>query len=265
MLFKPSLSILQPVELIETLTNYVVATEEAGVKEPYVAALGGLLMNDLSNLEAVINRSRSNSLTDVTREADQVRDDLIIAFRDQVQSATRRRDPEVKAAGKMVLAEIRITGLQTIGYGYVVKSGRLKSLFKRLNTTAMQEAITLIGAADVFEELRVAQTEFQSNYVLKTKEEASGTGLRVKTFRSPVVARGGVFIDVIETLEELEPDVYPALAEQLNGITTEVMATARARRTRLENDLSDDTDTDVAEGEKPVSDDADQPVAADSI
>lgn len=265
MLNKLSSSILQPVELIETLTSYVVATEEAGVQEPYIGALSGLLMNDLNNLEAVLNRTRSNSLTDVTREADQDRDDLIIAFRNQVLSATRRKNPEIKAAGELVFSELRITGLQTIRYGYVVKSGRLKSLIKRLNTTDMQEAISVIGATDVYNELLAAQTEFQNIYAQKVKEDASGTGLRVEEFRVKAAARGGVLLDVVETLEELEPEVYPTLAEQLNGITTEVMASARARRTRLENGLSDDSKQDVAEGEQPVSDDADQQTAIDSI
>ncbi|MGB3463649.1 MAG: DUF6261 family protein [Cyclobacteriaceae bacterium] len=259
MLEKLRTSYLQPAELIETFSKYMVATEETGINEPFVATMMELLRGDIANLDGAIARLKTNKLIDATAKADDDRYDLLIGFRNQVLIGKRRNKPDMESASERVYEVITNVGLRRYRYGYSETSGKLKSLFRELDQPAFQEDLELLKAAEIYADLKAAESEFLGIYELRAKEEVAAADLRLNELRSKVVSRGTTFLNVVETLEVVEPEVFVTLARKFNFITTKIMAVARARRTRAENEESEgDSNGQTDDVENPFSDDVEQ-------
>lgn len=244
MIYKLRTSFLLPAELGETTSKYIFETEQAGVAEPYVAKLLGVLKEDVKDLNKALTKLTVNSKVEATAEADGVRDDLLIAFRDMVDIGKRRQNPEIVAAYQKVFAVIEKAGLRIYRYGYTEKSGRLAALFEELDQPEFQSAIAILKADELYNELKAAEDAFLAVYGERLREETTQNSITLEDARRKAVPHVNIFLGVLSTLEEFEPEVYEALSAKINAITSEIMTIARARRTRNGNEGSDDLPSD---------------------
>lgn len=266
MLQKLRTSYLLSAELSETFSKYMEAVEKVTVTEPFVAKVTGLLKGNIADLDEAIAKLKTDQLIEPTAAADEDRYDLLIGFRNQVLVGKRRKNPAMQSASDRVFEVITNAGLRSSRYGYTQTSGKFRSLFGQLDQPEFQEDLQLLNAADIYAELKAAESEFLSIYATRASSATTAADVQLDELRSKVVVRGTAFLNIVELLEELEPETFSALSGTFNFITSKIMATARARRTRLENGLSDDdSNADVAEGEQPASDDAIQRTAINSI
>ena len=241
MIRKLRTSFLLPAELAETTSKYVRATEEAQVVEPYVQKLLGLLKNDISALNRALTRLRVNSKVEALAEADGVRDDLFVAFRDMVDIGKRRQNPAIVGAYQLVFPTLESADLRLYRLGYTEKSGRLAALFEILDQAPYQAALALLSAVELYEELKAAEISFLEIYEQRVDED-SNREVSVEEARRVAVPHVNIFLGVLSTLEVFEPEVYDTLSVRINSITAEIMAIARARKTR--NDQNGPSSTD---------------------
>lgn len=266
MIRKLRTSFLLSGELRETISKYVKVIDQADVSEPVIGKITGLLKEDVNDFALALAKLNTNSMTGLTQDTDLVRDELLMALRLLIEAGDKMQDDDAQKAYDLVFPVIDKTGLRTIRYGYAEKSSRLAALFTKLDEPDYQGALATLNATAVYTKLKAAESEFLRVYELRVNEEATDIGFRLRDVRLRTTPRLTTLLGLLEILVELEPEAYGTLVEKINVITTEAMAVARARRTRIENGLSEDeSNEEVPDGDKPVSDDADQPMAIDSI
>ena len=248
MIYKLRTSFLLSAELSETTSKYILLTEQAGVAEPYVQKLLLLLKEDVKDLSRALTRLTVNSKVEATAEADRVRDDFMIAFSDMVDIGKRRRDPESVAAYKKVYAVIEKVGLRIYRYGYTEKSGRLAALFEELDKPEFQTAIATLKADELYIELKAAEAAFLGAYSQRLNVESSDNSPKIEDARRKVIPHLNIFLGVLSTLEVFEPEVYEKLSASINSVTAEIMAVARARKTRNEKGESSEDENSTGDG-----------------
>lgn len=234
MIVKLRTSFLMPAELSETTSKYVKATEEVNVQEPYVLKLLGLLKEDVSFLNKSLTRQRANSKIDSLNEADAVRDDLLIAFRDLIDIGKRRQNPAIVEAYQLTWPVLESTGLRIYRLGQTEKSGKLAALFEVLDQSSYQEALTTLNAAELYAELKTAEAQYLAIYSERVIEDGDRDTPTMEEAKRITVPHVNIFLGVLSTLEVFEPEVYDALSVRINSITAEIMTIARARKTRNE-------------------------------
>lgn len=229
-------SLLLPAELAETVSSYLRIIAAAGLADPFINRIISLLTADLVVLNKAITAVRLNNYVDEVSSADAIRDDLFIGFRDLVDAYKRRRDQALIAAHQKIWQLIEKAGTQLYIAGYAEQSGKLEALFLELDKTTNQEALTLLNATGIYEELKAAQEAFTSIY--KTRLEADSTidYPTLKDAKSRTIPHVNALLSALEVLNETEPEAHSALTEQIDSATSAIMSTARSRQTRKSSD-----------------------------
>lgn len=242
MITKLRTSFLLPAELTEITSKFISTTEQANITEPYVQKLLDLLRKDVKDLNKALTSLRVNSMVVAAAEADGIRDDLFIAFRDTVEIGKRRQKTEIMQAYQKVFSVLEKADLRLYRLGYTEKSGRLAALFSEMDQPDFQANLVLLNADELYIELKEAEDNFQSIYAQRLNEDISNSAPGIVEARRKAVPHVNIFLGVLSTLEVFEPEVYEILAPKINAITAEIMAIARARKTRNENDEIIDED-----------------------
>ncbi len=147
-------SILQAEEIeacSERILSLITKTLPA---EPALQFMLPLMDRDRKALKKALSSSRSSAFTQQIAEADEVRDDAFVVFRNTCETATRRRSkPDLIAAGQLLMRLIEAQGYSLQAMGYSAQTGVLNSLFDSLKEAPAVAAIAAIGAGEVLSEL----------------------------------------------------------------------------------------------------------------
>ena len=212
-------------------------SEEPSVQKifPHIEAL-----ND--DLTSVMSRITSN--TDLTRqiaENDAARDTAFIGFRDYCKAFTNMPDPkQADAAGKLTEL-IRKLGWTLYADGYTEQSASLQGLFEALEKPKYAQAVVAIKAEPLVVNLQVANATFEATVAEKTKianrqddvPMARECRQKMSRYLKPLLGYIGLMADV-------DPAGYANTNEKVTKITEDIMAVARARQTRKENQQAED-------------------------
>ncbi|MEO9850309.1 MAG: DUF6261 family protein [Reichenbachiella sp.] len=225
-------SLLLPAELAETVNAYLKSIQETIPDEPFIGKITAMLNEDLNQLNQAITAVRQNALVDDVAVSDAIRDDIFIGFRDLVDAYKRRRDADLQKAHKKLWNVIEKAGTTLYYLGYTDQSGKLEALFAEFDQVEYQEALTTLNILDVYSELKQAQADFTDLYDQRLSADAGLDYPTLKEAKGRIVPHVNSLLNAIAILHETEPERHAGLVEKLNVITTQVMSSARARKTR---------------------------------
>ncbi|MEQ9468289.1 MAG: DUF6261 family protein [Ekhidna sp.] len=228
-------SFLLPAELSETASKYVAATADLSAADPFIARITGLLQTDIDNLNAAITAVRLNKLVDDVAAADALRDDLFIGFKDLVDAYKRRKNQALVDAYEQIWPIIYQAGTRLYTLGYAEQSGKLEALFTELDKPENQTALATMHADGIYADLKQAQADFVTIYNSRLDEDTKKNYPTLSEAKSKTVPHVNILLDAINILDETDPGTHGALIDKLNGITTSIMAVARARKSRGES------------------------------
>lgn len=230
-----SYSMITPAELAQSVTSYLQSLPETEGLNPMITLLKTVLDRDLKALNKAITAVRHNDMVDDVADADGVRDDDFLTFRDTVMAQKRKKDPEIKAAYELIWAVIEKAGTRLHVLGYTEESGKLNALFEELDEPEKQSAMDTLNVMALYNELKASQKDFEDVFSSKLSADQAKNYPTLKDAKGRILPHLSTLYGVLEVLAE-EQDAYAlASVSAFNGITATVMSTARARKTRGEN------------------------------
>jgi hypothetical protein len=236
-------SLLLPVELMTTAGRTLTAVAPVTSQEPFLQKIATKIEEDKNELEVALNRERGSEYTQQLMARDSGRDNAFTAFRDYVKACTRRSQPEIVDAAELIVNAIRKQGWTLYLSGYARETASLNMLFNDLSSHELTAAIQTIGAQLWLDDLKAAQTAFEETYQTKVSTETQIDYPALRDAKMQLGRHLNTLLDCIQILLCLgETETYEPIANQLNEIITDVMTSARARRTREKN--VDDTDAE---------------------
>lgn len=232
-------SYLLPAELADVTKTIIFTVKDSGITESLILRLLGLLQIDLDLLNVALTAVRKNELIEEVSEADAVVDDMFLAFRDTVEVGKRRRDKASVMAYQRVWRVLEKADLRLYRLGYAEKAGKLSALLAELDKPEFQADIALLRATELYNDLKLVESEFDSLYSSKLDADNQRKYPTLAEAKSKIVPHINILLGTISVLEESPGDADPAvivdMIDKINSITTEIMATAKARKTRNEN------------------------------
>ena len=210
MLKELSITYLSPSELLTTSERIDAIISEALSDQPFVTKISGVMKTDLDNLQESMGKDKSSVYTEKLAGKDAERDAAFLALRDFAKANANRSDNQTAA---------------------------LNLLFEDLDAPDAVSAMQVIGADSWYADLKNAQAEFENTYKEKVSSEAQEDYLRLREAFTVLGRHLNVLLDTIGLLQELcETENIDTVVEQINEVITDVMTTARARRTRQTED-----------------------------
>jgi hypothetical protein len=180
----------------------------------------------------VRNRTAASEITRRIARADELRDSLHAAFKYQALAfANRVSHPDQAEAGKLLVELIEKAGWQ-IERGYANETAQLQRLFKDCTEPKAAAAIELLGLQSWFAELADANRRFEAACAERVDESTEDDIPELRVARQELkVAVEGLF-GYINVMKSAEPAVYGPAIQRLNELSKDVMANAKAERTR---------------------------------
>lgn len=237
-------SLLSPTELSTTATRMHALVANAKLNEPFIKNLNDMVESDNTDLETALGRYRFSDFTPMMLEKDKARDDAYVALRDYLAACSRRQDPTVVAAANLLVNIFRNRGWTLYNLGYTQESAALKLLFNDLETPEATAALKTLNAEGWYNDVKTTQSAFEEVFNQKITAEARADYPQLHQAKNRLAQHLIILMSCIGVLEEQQADnrTIINLVEQLNQITASVMATARARRTRNENNQEIETE-----------------------
>ncbi len=245
---KLSTSLLLPAELSSTIQKYIDVWSESGNDHPFMTRIVRLLRQDIENINSALTAVRSNEHVASVSEADAIRDDLFIGFRDAVDAAKRRRSPEMQAGYQAVWPIIEQAGTTLYRLGYTAQSGRMDALIAELDKSENTRHLAAMNVGEIFAEMKKAQEDFNLVYQQRLDAEAKKNYPTLSESKSKAVPHVNSFLDALSILIETEPGGLPKLENGINAITQEIMVVARGRKTRKQPEPNDPLDDIMSAG-----------------
>ena len=149
----------------------------------------------------------------------------------------RRTSQAIIDAYEQIWPLIEKAGTTLYRLGYAEQSGKLEALFAELDKPENQTALTTMHADGIYADLKQAQADFVTIYNDRLDEDTKKDYPTLSEAKSKTVPHVNGLLDAIDILDETDPGTHDALVDRLNGITTEIMAVARARKSRSESEL----------------------------
>lgn len=237
MIKKLRTSYLLPAELTETISRYLKAMDDVKLKDPFIKRIGGLLETDNETLNQAITAVRINRLIDDVSEADALRDDLFIGFRDMLDAYKRRKSDAISNAYQTVWPILEKAGTRLHALGYTAQSGKMEALFQELDKQENQEALTTLGLTDLYAELKDSQDDFAAIYNDRLDEDTKKNYPTLKDAKRKAIPHVNILIDAIGILEETDTEAHQELVSKMNAITTEITSIALSRKSKGEQVL----------------------------
>jgi hypothetical protein len=229
--------LLQAEETDTAAERLIALVQESLPAEPLLQPIFTLIGKDRAALQLALANSPGSALTRKIAEADEVRDDAFLVLRNHCDNATRRRTkPDFIAAGELLLRLIRTQGYTLQQFGNTSETGALNALFKSLEAADAAAALHLIGADELLAELEAAQSSFEEIINARNDEQAAKDYPLVASAKTTLGKRLQMLLSFIGTLDTADvanarPELDTLIA-RLNEVTAEILAPARARRTR---------------------------------
>ena len=242
MIKKLQVSYLRPAELTQTISNYLQAIDELDLEDPFIDRIIELLEADNEMLREAITAVRVNKLIDDVSEADALRDNLFIGFRDTLDAAKRRKNDQILAAHQTLWPILEQAGIRLYSLGYTQQSGKMDAMFHTFDKQENMDAIETLGLTELYSEMKQAQEAFTEIFNDRLDEDTKKSYPTLTDSRKRAIPHVNALIQSIGILEESDPEGHVELVNKMNGITMEIASIALSRKSRSEPQLADEVD-----------------------
>ncbi len=188
-------------------------------------------------LTNTLNTSFKTEHKPILKKLDKLRDRAFRGLRDAINACTFRLNENYNLHSEKLKAIFETHGWTLYDDPYAVESSKLESLIKDLETEELQASLTELNLLEWFNELKMAQTDFENAFQNKANDETK------KDFIATTEIRPGLIENLDELLKQIKLEAkygetfedYVELINSLNIIIEESCSPARARKTRKEN------------------------------
>jgi hypothetical protein len=209
---------------------------DSGVADPYIEQVRPPLHKSMQALSTAIGSSRASVFTRRLADGDGQRDARFVGFRDYSQAFIYHPDPEKSAAASLLVRLIQNRDWSLHRLGYAVETSQLNGLLNDLQSPEARASIKTIGAETWVTDLEEAQKAFEKLYQEKIDAESKEDYPLISEARKKVIRYLEGLLIYIDMMAELKPETYEPIAVKIDEVIVDVVAVARARRTRKEND-----------------------------
>lgn len=192
-----------------------------------------MINKDTDAVEAAYNEPTASEFTGPILDWDGKRDSLLLQISRVLRGLSYGFEPTVAQAAEKLYNLFEKHAFGAANRSYEKQSTTVHAMFEDIESRDMQQAIVTTGLEQAFADLRTAQDEFDRLVLQRIKDETS-------EHREPILSElvKPLRQDLYDTLkylasrERLHPEQYKTVVEQVNNLTSEITAKARARQTR---------------------------------
>lgn len=187
-------------------------------------------------LRDALYASRKDAFTVTKKEKDFRRDQQVRAVRYQIEAWSYQQMDEEKAqAAQKLLDQIDPLG-SIYRESYAVESTLIRKMFDILDNTENRSRIELLGLLNWYEKLKELQNDFEACQTEQTEYQAGkeDTPLLKESYNILLASINNLF-SYLRVKETIDSDKYTPVILRVDTVVDEIMARARARKTRKEN------------------------------
>lgn len=190
-------------------------------------------------LSLVIGTVRSSKYAAILEEADNTRDRLLMGLTQLVKACMLREDKLVAEAATEVYRVIKAHGLNLRYQGYQSESAGIDSLVNELNSDRMKALIDTLPDSKAFlQELVIANEQFKNDF-----EESMAHKAEIEKLNSPSIQKKLIrdlfntkIVRFVNMMADVDPATFAPIAKQLAPYTEKINTTAKARKSRKEQE-----------------------------
>ncbi len=228
-------TILNDIELIDLADRLAPSILNRLPNDTWFGPLVADMQSQVSSMNLVLGRTFGSDLTADINNADTARDDAFLTLRMGLEFLERRPEPVGSAAARLLeIVRNRDYSLQALGDRE--ETVQLKALLGDLDQPAAQADLMTVGLSADVEAMRQAQQTFDDLIAQRAAEEAGEELPLLRTVRGYLRQDLEVLRNDIASAERRDPVIWGDLATEMSQPITEVVAMARARRTREKNE-----------------------------
>ena len=249
MLKKIAYSKLTHNELL-TLSSRIISAVEAvaAINTGVLATILSLLKAAYNKLVPLVNRDRKSGYKDLLKEKDTNRDDAFRALRDVILGFSRRLNEAYRKSARFLLEIFTRNGWTIYQDGYQDESAELNQLITELNGKEALKAINALQLADMFNELKAAQIDFEDTFQNKASDASKEEYAFIAGTRQELIKNLSDLLERIGSDAQYAPNAseFSALIATFNAIIAETATILKSRITR------DNNEDKIPESEEPV-------------
>ena len=228
-------TILSDAELLDLARRVSAAIESSHAEHSWFGPIAQEVNAQIQQMNSVRNRQTGSELTDHIREADEQRDKSYMAFRTGLAFRELGNDPTQSAAASNLLQLLRRRDYSLQNLSDRDQTVELNALLDDLSESSAQNDLSTVGLTAEFETLRRTQQEFVDLIDQRAAEEASRQLPQLRIVRGLLREDLTVAVASLTFAERRDPGTFTSLVEAVSEHIIEVVANARARRTRSES------------------------------
>ncbi len=215
-------------EIDSTVKQIIEAYQKSSWEaEPYLPTLFDELKEHSLALSASINRTKAESSLD---EKDEIRDNLVRGISYMLNGFCFHPVTEVQEAAKGLLVVFEKYGVAIISESYATESSLINALLADLSETAMVEATAkLSGFAELVENLKVAQKEFEAAQLLWEEEKAEPTKSATELKKDLLATLNGKIVLYLQGMVVVDSAKYGELGRIVAQIIESANQTVKRR------------------------------------
>ena len=177
---------------------------------------------------------KKSPLTDELIQSDKLRNRALIALRDVIHGLSVALSDELSARATILYLIINKYSTHIYNLGYKAETSVLISLFKEFDQEINQKLLSDLNLNSLYESLKNAQAAFdlvsqRKSEEINTKTNDSEAATEILEEMYPALIN---LVALIQLYNQLEPEKYGIVFNQMNSFITEVNSIARARQTR---------------------------------
>ncbi len=184
----------------------------------------------------------------VARDAkrDQVHGQLVKFVRGQCSHP----DPSIAASAVIIYSILVNNDLRLASNAYTTESLKINALLKDLKKEELAGDIEALNIGSLISDLEQKQREFEEITQEKVEKKAQSTAKILSIYVTPIRRKIFQILTLVDTLEELSPELYITVVAETNALIDEYVARIRQRETLSEKDSGPHTEAAVNWGNK---------------
>ena len=231
-------TILDDAELLDLARRLSAAIGSSQADHGWFGPIVDDVHSQIQDMNAVRNRQTGSDLTESIREADERRDKAYLMFRTGLEFRELSDDGNQSTAATNLLQLLRRREYSMQRMSDRDQTVELNALLGDLSDSSAQNDLSTVGLTAEADALRQAQQVYVNLIDERAAEEGSRQSPSLRTVRSLLREDLIVAVFSLNFAERRDPAQFTELVESVSEHVTEVVANARARRTREANDSS---------------------------
>ena len=143
-------------------------------------------------------------------------------------------DPSIAASAVRVYSILENNDLRLATNAHTVESHKINALLKDLKKEELAGDIEVVNIGGLISDLEKRQREFEEITQEKVEKKAQSTAKILSEYVTPIRRKIFQILTLIDTLEELDPEIYKTAVAETNALIDEYVTRIRLRETLSE-------------------------------